>query len=114
MTTRATLRRPRRYAVHVSRRAFDDLVAIRDYISQSNPERAARFVGLLLVRMEGLHTRPYRHAIAPEAVLTGGDVRHVLVRSYRIIFEIVGRSVQVHTVRHQRRLTDDTIRPARH
>jgi len=45
--------------------------------------------------MVSLSTMPLRHAMAPESEEYGGELRHMIVGRYRVLFEVDGKTVRV-------------------
>ena len=82
-------------------RAELDLLEIWDYIAQDSPLNAQRFVTRLVRAIDSLVVMPRRHPMALEARKVKGDIRHVIVDSYRIVFEVSGNEVRVHDHLHR-------------
>ncbi|MCC6322127.1 MAG: type II toxin-antitoxin system RelE/ParE family toxin [Phycisphaerales bacterium] len=103
-TPRTSRRRPQRFEVRQTSRAQRDLLEIHAYIAQASPVNASRFLHRLIRAIDKLERMPHAHRFAPEAHETGGEVRQAIVGRYRVVYEIVGDVVIVHTVRHSARL----------
>jgi plasmid stabilization system protein ParE len=103
MGSRRRKDQPKRFSIRISSRAENDLLEIRDFIAESNPENALGFLRRLTDVIDGLGIMPARHPLAPERLRTGGALRNAIVGNYRIVFEIVDDEVHVHTVRHAAR-----------
>jgi len=84
-----------------------DLAEIRNAIAVDSPLNAAAVVDRVLRMIASLAVMPQRFPAALERSRTGGDLRQALVRPFRIVYEVDGSAVWVHTVRHGAR------RPAR-
>lgn len=92
-----------RDSIDLTLRAQNDLSDIHEHIAREHPLNADRFLLKLIKVIDGLATMPRRHPRAPESVSTGGDVRHAIHGSYRVVFEVVDNRVIIHTVRHAAR-----------
>ena len=99
----------RRFAVHISDRATADLEQICAYIARDSPANAVRMRAKLERAIDALAFMPRRHPFAPEQRRTGGDVRHVIVWPFRVVYEVRARSVQVHLVRHGAMMPADDL-----
>lgn len=95
--------RLRRFDVSISERALSDVEDIRAYIAFDSPSNADRVAAGLFQAMRGLSSLPRRNPMAMEVSSTGGELRQVTVFSYRIVYEVLGAEVRVHTVRHAAR-----------
>ena len=100
------------HRVVITGRALADLRSIRDYIARRSPDNAARFLEKLLVSLDRLEDAPQRHATAPEGGLVPYTLRQYVVKPYRILYRVEGRTYQVLHVRHgaPRRATPDDLR----
>ena len=85
-----------------TRRARRDLVDIARYIERDKPEAARRWVARLRQRARTVAELPNSGRRVPEA--PRGDVREVLVRSYRIVYLIDAETVWILTVFEGHRL----------
>jgi plasmid stabilization system protein ParE len=83
-------------ALRWTHRAEKDLENIGDYIAEDDPVAALRWVGLLLEKARLAAQLPGVGRVVPE--LGRADVREVLLRSYRIVYRVRGRDVEVLTV----------------
>lgn len=90
----------RRFVVEVSPRAIDDLHRVLEFIALDSPANAARMRGRLEKAIDGLAYMPSRHPHAPERRSTGGELRHALVRPFRVVYEVGPKRVYVHMIRH--------------
>lgn len=93
---------PPSYRLRWSRRAEADLVGIDEYISADDPVAAARWVDKLTERARKAALMPYAGRVVPEFRMEA--LREVLVRTYRIVYRIRGKEVQVITVFEGHRL----------
>lgn len=94
--------KPGTYRLRWSKRAETDLEEIYDYIAGDDPVAAARWVEKLLERARKAAMMPFTGRVVPE--LKREDLREVLVRTYRIVYRITAREVQVITVFEGHRL----------
>jgi toxin ParE1/3/4 len=95
--------RLRRFDVTISDRALSDVEDIRMYIALGSPSNADRVAAGLFQAMRGLSVLPRRNPSALEVSSSGGELRQVTVFSYRVVYEVLGERVHVHTVRHAAR-----------
>jgi toxin ParE1/3/4 len=77
--------------------AQDDLRDIVSFIAQDNPDRAKSFGNELIDRALTLAELPERGRIVPE--ISGTNVREIIHRSYRIIYEIFPAREAVYVLR---------------
>jgi toxin ParE1/3/4 len=96
-----------RYSISFSPRALEEVEAICAYIARSNPLNAERLRQRFEEAIDELAYLPRRHSLAPEGRKYKRELRHILVTSYRVVFEVIEQEVRVHSVRHSAR------RPAR-
>jgi toxin ParE1/3/4 len=86
----------RRLAISWSRRAESDLESIGDFIARDNPEAARRWV-MRIVEAVGVAARsPRAGRRVPE--YDRDEIREVLLRSYRIVYRIGTRQLDVLSV----------------
>ena len=85
-----------------SDRARNDLREIAKYISRSNPENARAFVLRLQTRARAAAKAPLAGRRVPE--FDAEDLREVISGSYRIIYRLTRRRVEVVTVVEGHRL----------
>lgn len=95
--------RIRRFDVSISDRAMSDVEDIRAHIALDSPANADRVAAELFQAMRSLSMLPRRNPAALEMSRTGGELRQVMVFSYRVVYEVLGAEVRVHTVRHAAR-----------
>jgi plasmid stabilization system protein ParE len=93
---------PPSHRLRWSKRAEADLVGIDEYISADDPVAAARWIDKLTERARTAALMPYAGRVVPEFRMEA--LREVLVRSYRIVYRIRGKEVQVITVFEGHRL----------
>ncbi len=92
-----------RFRVELTRRAYAELAEIRAYISLDSPQGADRVLEAVFDRVDSFGTFPRRFPRAPDAIAAAGEIRHTTVCSYRVIYEVIGSDVIVHSVRHAKR-----------
>lgn len=89
-------------------RSAADLEEIDAYIAADDPIAAARWVRKLVATAQRASQLPHSGRVVPE--LERNDVREVLERSYRIIYQIFEDRVEVLTViEGHRRLPADLL-----
>lgn len=79
-----------------SRRATEDLLAIGDFIAADDAKAARRWVSRLRAAARVAARSPGVGRRVPE--LERDDVRETFLRTYRIVYRILGRDVVVLTV----------------
>ena len=67
-----------------TREAIYNLIEIENFISQNNPERAAKFIDYLIEQSEFLKSTPNMGMIVPE--ISNPDIRELIVKNYRIVY----------------------------
>ena len=82
----------------VSREAENDLQGIYLYLASQFPERANRITDDILTAVERLADFPESGRLVPERGPL--DLREIFVRSYRVIYELVGEDVVIRRIRH--------------
>ena len=86
--------------------AVDDLEAICLFIARDSPQLAAAFADRVLRATDLLESFPRSGRIVPELGI--GNIREILVGSYRVIYRIRHDHVHLLTVHHGARLLDTT------
>ena len=76
--------------------ALDRLSDIEDFISKDSPQRAARFINYLVQRGEGVSKNPRIGRVVPE--ISNPDVREIIAKKYRIVYEIQENKIEILTV----------------
>ncbi len=77
-----------------------------DFIAEDKPEAATRWADSIFEAASRLERFPLSGSMLPE--LGREDVRELIHGEYRIIYRIDGQRVLILTVRHGRRLLDET------
>ncbi len=91
--------------VRWTERAVADLFAIGDYIALDNPSAARSWVERLRECAERAGEMPNAGRVVPE--IARADVREVFVRTYRIVYRVVGKGIVVLTVFEGHKLFSD-------
>jgi addiction module RelE/StbE family toxin len=76
--------------------ALRDLERIENYIAEDSPAAAARWVRKLIATAATVVSSPSAGRIVPEK--SRPDVRELLLRSYRIVYRIRDRRIDILTV----------------
>jgi addiction module RelE/StbE family toxin len=76
--------------------AIEDLVAIKQYISEDSPDRAVTWIFELFNSGESLVSSPTRGRIVPE--FKQENLRELLIDNYRLVYRIKKTSIEVITV----------------
>jgi toxin ParE1/3/4 len=74
------------FAIIWSKQALDDLRGIVVFIARDNPDAAAQFGYRLISKVDLLSEFPAMGRVVPEQKST--DVRELILRPYRIIYEV--------------------------
>jgi toxin ParE1/3/4 len=78
--------------------SLNDLRAIRDYIAKDSETYAANFVESILSAVEQVSEFPRMGRIVPEADIP--DIRELVFRGYRVIYQVHESAVHVLAVLH--------------
>ncbi len=76
--------------------ALNRLYEIKEFISQDNPRRAAKFVDYLIQRGESISQNPRIGRVVPE--ISNSSVREIIAKKYRIVYRIQKNEIQILTV----------------
>jgi len=79
-----------------TRQAFVRLAEIEDFIALDSPAAAEAHTAKLIARAEALAQFPEMGRLVPE--LVGSDLRELIEGSYRIVYRIRARRIEVLTV----------------
>ena len=101
-----------RYAVFMLQEAEDDLEAIFRYLlGAGNPGAAQDMIGLIRQACDSLSQMPERGHVPPELARADDyEYRQIIVKPYRIIYQIVESSVSIFGIIHGRRNVDEVLR----
>lgn len=86
---------PKKFKVHLTRNAQNDLEHIFFYISSDNLNNAKKFILELEGKIYSLGTSPERCPLIPENIYWGTNYRHLLHKKYRVIYKIDSDSVYI-------------------
>ena len=89
-----------KYRVELTRAARHDIGEIYAWLYENAPAFADRWLVGIHQAIATLAEMPQRCRIVPEAEDDEGEPRQLLFHAWRVIFEISGRTVMVHHVRH--------------
>jgi len=90
--------------------AVRDLESLVGYIAAEAPINAGKVLARLKYTAESLKTTPERGRLVPELLQHGLPVwRELIVRPYRILYRIDGRTVSVLAVLDSRRDLEDVL-----
>jgi plasmid stabilization system protein ParE len=102
---------PERSSIEILPPARSDLLEIVSYISQSRPSAAEGLHRTLIEAISELERHPQRGPLVPDlTVLTGIEIRRLLISSYSVLYSCKGGRVVVYRVLHQSR--DIQLNPA--
>jgi plasmid stabilization system protein ParE len=87
--------------VHWTNVALGHLSAIHDYIAQNSPRYAQRMVDRITRRSEQLASFPLLGAVVPE--YDAEDIREILEKPYRIIYQVQANQIVVLAIVHAAR-----------
>ena len=76
--------------------ALNRLYETKEFISQDNPRRAAKFVDYLIQRGESISQNPRIGRVVPE--ISNSSVREIIAKKYRIVYRIQKNEIQILTV----------------
>ncbi len=79
-----------------SKEALRQLIAIEQFISRDNPDRAVKFINRLIDRGEKVKDFPYKGRIVPE--FSRNEIREVFEKTYRIVYRISKDQIEILTV----------------
>lgn len=94
----------KKYQVNLTQQAQNDLEHIFYYISDNSINNAVNFVLQLEEKVYSLEIFPDRHPLIPENEFFGTDYRHLIYRTYRIVYRIVEKSVSILRIFHGAKL----------
>ena len=100
---------PRRYAVVWTEVALRDVESIAGYLSEGSG-RTEQVVEKIIARGESLETLPERGRTPPELrAINDRTWREVHEPPWRLLYKIVGRTVEIHGVLDSRRSLEDIL-----
>ncbi|MBM9538806.1 type II toxin-antitoxin system RelE/ParE family toxin [Desulfobulbus alkaliphilus] len=95
---------PRKYEVHLTRNAQNDLEYIFCYIANDNLANAKKFIRELEEKIYSLDSSPERCPFIPENTFFGTSYRQLIHKKYRAIYKIDNDAVYILRVVHGSRL----------
>ncbi|MBU0680390.1 MAG: type II toxin-antitoxin system RelE/ParE family toxin [Proteobacteria bacterium] len=97
---------PKKFKIHLTRNAQNDLEHIFFYIASDNLNNAKKFILELEEKIYSLDTSPKRCAYIPENIFFGTNYRHLIHKNYRAICKINNNSVYILRVVHGAKLLE--------
>ena len=91
---------PKKFKVHLTSNAQNDLEHIFFYIASDNINNAKNFILELEEKIYSLVTSPERCPLIPENIFWGTSYRHLIHKKYRAIYKIDSDSVFILRVVH--------------
>lgn len=91
---------PKKFKIHLSRNAQNDLEHIFFYIASDNINNAKKFILELEEKIYSLNTSPERCPFIPENIFFGTTYRNLIHKKYRAIYKIDTNSVYILRVVH--------------
>ena len=101
-----------RYAVFMLQEAEQDLEAIfRHILGSGNPGAAKDMIRLIRKACDSLSQMPERGHVPPELTRTENyEYRQIIVKPYRIIYQVVESCVFIFGIIHGRRNVDEVLK----
>ena len=100
----------RSYRVEWAAVANRDLISIIEYLFQRNPDAAAEVLDKLEGKGATLARNPSRGRLVPEfSRIQLRDYRELIIRPYRLLYRIAGRTVFVLGIFDSRRNLEDVL-----
>jgi plasmid stabilization system protein ParE len=100
----------RRFKVVWTQVAAGDLLRLISWVAEESPQHAAALLGRIRQRARTLTTAPGRGRAVPELSFFGITVlRELVLRPYRIVYRVDGRTVLVLGVFDGRRELEDVL-----
>lgn len=87
--------------------AIQHLVNIYEYISLNSPTYARRMVDKITLRSEQIANHPFSGRLVPE--YKGDDIRELIEKPYRIIYQIKPDQINILAVMHGAQLLPEEI-----
>jgi toxin ParE1/3/4 len=101
-----------KYTLRYLPAAYDDLIAILDWIAEDSPANAAAFVEAVELRIGKLISHPFLGHIPHDDKLAGARYRVLVLDAYLVFYIIRGRTVEIHRIVHGSRNLDGLIQGA--
>lgn len=97
---------PKKFRIHLTRNAQNDLEHIFFYIASDNINNAKKFILQLEEKIYSLDTSPERCPLIPENIFWRTSYRHLIYKKYRAIYKIENNSVYILRVVHGSKLLE--------
>lgn len=97
---------PKKYKIHLTRNAQNDLEHIFFYIASDSINNAEKFILELEGKIYTLDTLPERCPLIPENMFFGTNYRHLIHQKYRVIYKIDNDCIYILRVVHGSKLLD--------
>jgi len=91
---------PKKFKIHITRNAQNDLEHIFFYIASDNLNNAKKFILELEEKIYSLETSPKRCPLIPENIFFGTNYRHIIHKKHRTIYKIEKNSVYILRISH--------------
>lgn len=101
-----------KYALRYLPAAYDDLIAILDWIAEDSPANAAAFVEAVELRIGKLMNHPFLGHIPHDDKLAGAGYRVLVLDAYLVFYIIRGKTVEIHRIVHGSRNFEGLIQGA--
>ena len=85
-----------------TKEALERLSDIEEFIAQNNPQRAEKFINLLIEQGESISQNPKIGRIVPE--ISNPNLRELITKKYRIVYRIKSNQIEILTVFEGHRL----------
>lgn len=82
--------------------AVERLEEIVNYIAKDSPSSAVKWANSVFTKIESLEQFPYMGRVVPE--INRNEIREILFKNYRIIYNVKGDAISILTVRHGKQL----------
>jgi len=88
-------------------KASEDLVEIYNYLAaHTSPENAKKFIKKIMRRVLGLQFMPYLGAVEPRLTKLKRDYRRLIVKPYKIIYDVRKEKIYIHRIFDSRQNPD--------
>ena len=94
----------KRYDVHITRSAEQDILDIFHYVCDDSKLRAKKFIAQIESEIAELKKYPKRCPVINESEYLGIKYRHLIIGNYRIIFKIDDQNVYIMRIVHSSRI----------
>jgi len=89
--------------------AYDDLIAIFDWIANDSPANAAAFIEAVDQRIGNLRSYPFLGHVPHDDKLKNAGYRILVLESYLVFYVVRGKTVEIHRIVHGSRNLEDLI-----